>query len=59
MEHAQDGQPRKPIMVRADLTEEEWREIRQEAIGRDSTTSRYVGELIRAGKESLKTKEKA
>lgn len=56
MEHTQTDS-RKPIIVRADLTDEEWAAIRKEAIDRKQTNSRYIGDLIRAGRACLPDRE--
>lgn len=41
------------IMVRAQLSETEWKELRILAIERNTSTSQLVGELIRAELEKV------
>lgn len=55
MERAQENS-RKPIMLRAELSDEEWLRIRQAALAEGTTTSKFVGALLR---EALKAKEDA
>lgn len=40
-------------LIRAKISDEEWAEIRKEAIDRDLTTGEWVATLLRAGRECV------
>ena len=45
------------VVIRAKITEDEWRIIRIEALRRDTAAGDYVAELLRAGQRAMKEGE--
>ena len=47
-----------PVQTRIDISEQEWKDIRKEAVDRDMTSSKWLGVLVRAGRECIIDKER-